>query len=203
MKILDVKSLALPEVKIIRCGRFFDPRGFFTETFRKSDIEKVIPGFNVVQVNESHSKKGTIRGLHLQWNPYQGKLVRTVKGHMADIALDARINSPNFGKAVVYDMPISDSNEYFELIWVPVGFAHGNVYFEDSTIEYYCTGEYSPGNEAGINPLDKTIDWSVNNTELLTEIKKIMDNNPVLSEKDQAGFLLADWAKTKQSQFFV
>jgi len=92
MKILDVKSLAIESVKVIRFARFCDERGYFTETFRKSDLlnnSQIDSMTNVefVQANESLSKKGVIRGLHFQWNPYMGKLVRTIKGRMVDIVL--------------------------------------------------------------------------------------------------------------------
>src|SRR3989338_6935458 len=105
MKILEVKNLAIPEVKAIKFARFTDERGYFTETYRESDFKPVIPSFKILQVNESHSQKGIIRGLHLQWNPYLGKLIRTIRGHMVDLVLDLRKNSPTYGKIIAYDMP--------------------------------------------------------------------------------------------------
>ncbi|MGC8605786.1 MAG: dTDP-4-dehydrorhamnose 3,5-epimerase family protein [Desulfomonilaceae bacterium] len=85
----------MPEVKIIRFARFCDHRGYFTETFRQSDFQShpempFMKNIQFVQMNESYSKAGTIRGLHFQWNPYMGKLVRTIAGHMVDLVLDIR-----------------------------------------------------------------------------------------------------------------
>ena len=59
------------------------------------------------QCNESHSLAGVIRGLHFQWNPNQGKMVRTIAGHIIDLALDIRKGSPTFGKIIAYDLPAS------------------------------------------------------------------------------------------------
>ena len=109
MKIKDVKSLRIPEVKVICFERFLDHRGYFTEHFRKSDLfthpdldcfQKV----EFVQCNESYSKKGTVRGLHFQWNPLMGKLIRTIRGRMVDMVMDIRKGSPTFGKIMLYDI---------------------------------------------------------------------------------------------------
>src|SRR5258708_101271 len=154
MNVLEVKALALPEIHVIRFGRFRDQRGYFTEHFRRSDLHTsphtpFLKGVEFVQGNESFSWAGTVRGLHFQWNPYMGKLVRTLHGHMIDLVLDIRKGSPAFGKIIAYDMPTRKTDDFNEWIWVPPGFAHGNVFPEDTSIEYFCTGEYSPKCEAG------------------------------------------------------
>jgi len=94
---------------------------------------------------------------------------------MVDIVLDIRRNSPTFGKAVCYDMPASKSADFGEWIWVPVGFAHGNYYPEKSYVEYFCTGQYSPGCEASIPPLANDIDWSMSSPELKVELDNVQD----------------------------
>src|SRR5215471_10951709 len=99
MKILAAAELALPDVNVIRFARFGDHRGYFTESFRNSDFQNnpatsFMRGVQFLQCNESFSKNGTVRGLHFQWNPYMGKLVRTVRGHMVDVVLDIRKGSP-------------------------------------------------------------------------------------------------------------
>lgn len=205
MVILQVKSLAIPEVKVIRYKRFVDERGYFTETYRKEDFEtelaKAVPDFRIEQTNESRSRKGVVRGLHLQWNPYMGKLVRTLYGHMLDIVLDLRSSSPTFGKAVIYDMPADLDKDYGEWIWVPIGFAHGNLYLEDSAIEYFCTGKYSPGCEAGIYPFSKDIDWSLADKELVKKFASL-EKKAIISEKDRKGISIADWKKTEAAGYF-
>ena len=145
-----------PAIKVIRFARFMDMRGYFTESFRKSDFASQLAfmkDVQFVQFNESFSRRNVVRGMHFQWNPFMGKLVRTVHGRMVDLFLDIRKGSPTYGKAAACDMPSSPDNDYAEWIWIPPGFAHGNYFTEDTTIEYICSGEYSPGCEAGISPL--------------------------------------------------
>ena len=156
MKILSVKTLALPEIKVVQFALFKDHRGYFTEPYRKSDLtaHPDLPfskSGDFVQENESFSKSHTLRGLHFQWNPFMGKMVRTLFGHMIDIVMDIRLGSPNYGKAILYDMPRSVDADMGEWIWAPPGFAHGNLFLEPTAIEYLCTGEYSQGCEASIH----------------------------------------------------
>ncbi len=209
MKIIDVKTLAIPAIKVIRFGRFGDNRGYFSEPFRKSDLltNPDIPfmhGVEFVQANESLSKKNVMRGLHFQWNPYMGKLVRTIRGRMVDIVLDIRKNSPTFGNIIAYDMSCDLNADYSDWIWVPPGFAHGNFFTEESMIEYFCSGEYSPGCEAGISPIATDLDWSLCETDL----KKLFDEvtqapDFTISEKDQNGLSLAAWQTDERSDNFL
>ncbi|NTU46234.1 dTDP-4-keto-6-deoxy-D-glucose epimerase [Candidatus Roizmanbacteria bacterium] len=208
MKILEVKTLAHPEVKVIRYARFRDERGYFTEHYRKSDFfahpdMQFIQGYEFVQTNESSSQKGTIRGLHTQWNPFQGKLVRTVRGRMIDLVLDIRKNSANFGKIIAYDMPSAPEQDFGEWIWIPPGFAHGNVYPEDGAIEYFCTGEYSPGNEAGIFPLAQDIDWSLCEAPLKEVFDSYARDNPPMSPKDKQGLTVEQWRNDPRADIFL
>lgn len=209
MKILEVKSLAFPEVKVIRFGRFNDSRGYFSEPWRASDFKNLpelgfIKNINFVQTNESQSHPHTVRGLHFQWSPNQGKLVRTLYGHMVDIILDIRKNSPTFGKAIMFDMPQNAKNEYSEWIWVPPGFAHGNYYIEESAIEYFCSAEYSPKTEAGISPLAAEIDWSLADGNLVKQFKEIVKSpNLLMSDKDKNGLSVKAWAEDSRSENFI
>ncbi len=208
MKILDVKALALVDIKVIRFARFADHRGFFAEHFRKSDFMtqpelSFMRGIEFWQCNESYSKPGTIRGLHFQWNPYMGKLVRTLRGRMIDMVMDIRKGSPTFGKIIGYDMPAGQNAEFGEWIWVPPGFAHGNYFTEESHIEYFCSGEYSPGCEAGISPLAADIDWTLCDLELKKVFDAIASANPLMTEKDRKGYSLSAWAGNPNSNHFV
>jgi dTDP-4-dehydrorhamnose 3,5-epimerase len=208
MKILAVKTLALPDVRVIRFARFVDHRGYFTETFRRSDIDThpdtaFLHQMALPQVNESSSRARTVRGLHFQWNPFMGKLVRTTHGHMVDIFLDIRLGSPTFGKIAMYDMPAPLDAEWGEWIWVPPGFAHGNFSIEPSRIEYFCTSEYSPGCEAGLSPLAPDLDWSLCNPRLKRQFHELISNNPIMTDKDREGFTLAGWQQDERSSNFV
>jgi dTDP-4-dehydrorhamnose 3,5-epimerase len=208
MKILDVRDLELAGIKVIRYGRYPDARGFFAEHFRKSDFESharldFLRGVEFLQCNESHSKPGTVRGLHFQWNPYMGKLVRTLRGRMIDMVLDIRKGSPTFGKIIGYDMPADPSAGFGEWIWVPPGFAHGNFFTEESHIEYFCSGEYSPGCEAGISPLASDIDWAFFDSDIKNEFNAIISAKPLMSEKDRKGHSLSSWLAHSNSSRFL
>ncbi len=208
MKILSVEQLQIPEIQVIRFARFRDERGYFTEHFRRDDFDNspltpFMAGVEFVQANESFSRATTVRGLHFQWNPYMGKLVRTVQGHMVDLVLDIRKGSPTFGKAIAHDMPSDVGGEHNEWIWVPPGFAHGNVFPEDTTIEYFCSGQYSPGNEAGISPLAEDIDWSLCDQSLYETFHEIASGTHLMTDKDRNGLTVAAWERDDRSENFV
>ena len=208
MKIIEVKSLAIEAVKVIRFGRFGDNRGYFTEVYRKSDFEEnpalnFMRGVEFVQANESCSKKGTVRGLHFQWNPYIGKLIRTLSGRMVDMVLDIRKGSPTFGKIICYDMPTANSDDYNEWIWVPPGFAHGNFFDRETRIEYFCSGSYNPKCEAGISPLSADIDWSLCDKKLKKMFDEIVPGTNLITDKDKNGFSVESWQADKKSDNFI
>ena len=208
MKIVGVEQLAIPDVKLVRFARFVDQRGYFTEHFRESDFETndatpFLHGVRFVQANESFSRAGTVRGLHFQWNPYMGKLVRTLHGHLIDLALDIRKGSPSFGQIVARDMPSRPTDDANEWIWVPPGFAHGTVLLEDTAIEYFCSGEYSPGCEAGISPLADDIDWSVCDPGLAETVQSVLHGAPLITDKDRNAFSVADWERDERSDNFL
>ena len=208
MKILSAEQLEISEIKVIKFARFRDERGYFTEQFRRDDFDTnpltpFMAGVEFVQANESFSRATTVRGLHFQWNPYMGKLVRTLHGHMVDVVLDIRKGSPTFGKAIAYDMPSERSEEFNEWIWVPPGFAHGNTFLVDTSIEYLCSGQYSPGNEAGISPLAEDIDWSLCDPSLRETFHDIASNTALMTDKDRNGFTVSAWERDERSGNFV
>jgi len=208
VKILAVEELAIPEIKVVRFARYSDQRGYFTEHMRRSSLDKhpqtgFLRDVEFVQSNESFSRPGTIRGLHVQWNPYQGKLVRAIHGHLVDLALDIRLGSPTFGQIVGYELIAHEDTAYGEWIWLPPGFAHGVCFFEPTVIEYYCTGEYSPGCEAGISPVADDIDWSLCDARLKRMFDEVAAGAMLLSDKDRDGFTLAGWAADARSAQFL
>lgn len=208
MKIVTVRKLAIEGVCVIRFGRFRDHRGYFTEHYRKSDFDEhpelgCLRDTPFVQANESFSRAGTIRGLHFQWNPYMGKLVRTVQGRMIDLVLDIRKGSPTFGKIIAHDMPARPEDDAVEWIWVPPGFAHGNFFTEDTMIEYFCSGHYSPGCEAGISPLAEDMDWGLCDPALRRLFKDVTSGEIQMSDKDRKAGSLSDWVADPRSDHFV
>jgi len=208
MKIAEVKALAIDAVKTIRFARFCDHRGYFTEQYRRSDIANhphlgFMTGVEFVQANESFSRTGTVRGLHFQWNPFMGKLVRTLSGHMIDMVLDIRKGAPTFGKIICYDMPAGTDRDFSEWIWVPPGFAHGNFFLEDTLIEYFCSGEYSQGCEAGISPLAGDIDWSLCDPAMKNLFDTVGRTTSLITDKDRNGFAVTAWKGDKRSDNFI
>ena len=208
MKIIEVKTLEFPEVKVIRYARFYDHRGYFTEHYRKSDFHnpetmEFMKDVEFVQCNESFSRKSTIRGLHFQWNPYLGKLVRTLTGRMIDMVLDIRKSSPSFGRIILYDMPADNKRDYGEWIWVPPGFAHGNIFTENTMIEYFCSGQYNPNCEAGISPLAKDIMWDLCAPELKRIFNDIAPSTKLITDKDKNSYTIGGWNNSEHSNNFV
>lgn len=201
MKILSVSELVIPDVYVIRYARFHDDRGYFTESYQMLEFathEQLQPLFaekTFVQTNESYSKAGTIRGLHMQWSPPQGKLIRTVWGRMVDMILDIRPNSETFGKAIMYEMPADPSASYGELIWVPFGMAHGNFYNDESKIEYMVDSPWGGAEgEGSISPMSEDIDWSMCDVKLKKEFDHLCQSEKLLiNDKDKNGMSLEAW----------
>jgi dTDP-4-dehydrorhamnose 3,5-epimerase len=139
---------ALPGVVVIEPKVFADDRGFFMETYKKSDF--VPAGIDVDFVQENHSKSvaGTLRGLHLQRPPKaQGKLIRVVAGEIFDVAADIRRDSPNFGRWVSVTLSAGNRRSVF----IPAGYAHGFcVVSPQAEVVYKTTDEYAPELEWGV-----------------------------------------------------
>ena len=207
MKIEAVETLAIPELKVIRFGRFTDHRGYFTEPYRLGDLAhhpetEFLRDVRFLQINESYSHAGVVRGLHFQWNPHMGKLVRAVRGRMVDLALDIRRGSPTLGKVVGREISEVPGADYGEWIWVPPGFAHGFFCTTDCMLEYLCSGEYSPGSEAGISPLAPDIEWSVCDPGLKRTFDEVAGDRAIMSEKDRDALSMKDWLADERSAHF-
>lgn len=205
MKIEVVDRLAFSEVAVIRFARFRDHRGYFTEHYRTSDFDGIdgLRGVGFCQMNESYSRAGTIRGLHFQWNPYQGKLVRAVTGRLIDLVLDIRKGSPTFGRIIAHDLPARAEMDQSQWIWIPPGFAHGMVLTEDTLVEYLCTGEWNPKCEAGISPLAADLDWSLCDPGLKAVFDSIAPTTELISPKDRDAPGLTEWAADPRSSNFT
>ena len=174
---IKFNTTSLPGVILIEPQVFEDPRGFFMETFHKKKyaVEGIDRVF--VQDNHSHSKQGTLRGLHYQLRHAQGKLIYVMAGEVFDVAVDIRRGAPTFGKwSGTY---ISAENK--RQLYIPEGFAHGfSVLSETADVIYKCTDFYTPGDEYGIFWADPTIDidWKTESPVL----SKRDSQNPELSQ---------------------
>ena len=203
MKIDSIVDLPLSGIKLIKYCHFKDSRGFFTESYNFSQFNEhnLLDGNQVVQINESHSQKNVIRGLHFQWNPYMGKLVRTVSGRMIDLVLDLRPNSSTFKKILAVDMPYNPDSGLNTWIWVPPGFAHGNFFPEETRIEYLCTGMYNQDCETGINPFSDDIDWSICDSNIKSMFDSLK-NRFIISDKDKELESIEKWLGSNNGSVF-
>jgi dTDP-4-dehydrorhamnose 3,5-epimerase len=175
---MNVIETELPGVLIIEPKRFGDDRGFFLETFQ---LERYREDAGIsqpfVQDNHSRSRRGVLRGLHLQRMHPQGKLIRVARGEIFDVAADIDPASPTFGQWV--GVTLSDTNH--RQIWIKPGYAHGFVVLSElADVEYKCTDYYHPQSEIGViwNDPDLAIAWPC--------------EAPTLSERDRRLPKLAD-----------
>jgi len=161
----------VPGVVIVSPRVFEDERGFFLETYKKTDFVENGIDVDFFQDNHSLSAKHVLRGLHYQTPPAgQAKLVRVVSGAVWDVAVDIRRGSATFKKW--FAIELSEANR--KMLYIPEGFAHGFLALTDNThLLYKCSPEYSPAYDAGIiwNDEDIGIDWPV--------------ARPLLSDKDR------------------
>jgi dTDP-4-dehydrorhamnose 3,5-epimerase len=174
----EFESLEIPGLVVIRPRVFGDARGFFLETFKRSDFADNGIDCEFVQDNLSFSTRNVIRGLHYQLPPAaQGKLVSVIKGRAWDVAVDIRKGSPHFLKW----LPVELSEENHTMLFIPPGFAHGFVALTDDVhFLYKCTFEYAQDLERGIrwNDPDINIKWPI--------------ENPIVSDRDANLPLLKD-----------
>lgn len=190
----------IPGLYNITFKRFIDDRGYFSETSRVSDLP-YIKNFKIVQTNESFNIKNVVRGLHFQWEPPMGKLVRSIYGTIYDILLDIRKESPTYGKAIITELVRDLKSESDMWVWAPPGIAHGFFCEDECMIEYMCSGEYSKPNEANISPLALDIDWSLADRGLVSKFNKVV-KIAVITDKDRNGPSVAEWTADPRSSNF-
>ncbi len=182
-----VEPTALAEVLVARPQTFADERGWFAEIVRVDSFEPLGLPTRFVQVNQSRSARGVVRGLHFQWDPPQGKLMRVVAGRAFMVAVDVRPGSPTLGRHVA----VEASGDEPLLFWAPASFARGFCALADGTeVEYFCTGAYNAAGESGIRYDDPRlgIEWPV--------------ASPLLSAKDAGLGSLSDWLARPESARF-
>lgn len=184
---IRIEAKFLQDVVVLVPDVFQDSRGFFMETFREDQFKTLGLPTQFVQDNHSRSAKGVVRGLHFQWEPPMGKLMRVTVGSAFLVAVDIRKGSPTFGKWA----GVEASAENRRQVWAPAGFARGFCVLSDAAeIQYKCTGIYNNKAESGIRWDDPAIgiDWPLRDVSL--------------SEKDRNAQTLAQWAARPESANF-
>jgi dTDP-4-dehydrorhamnose 3,5-epimerase len=175
---ISATRLALPEVVLLEHEAFEDERGYFMEVYKRDQFRELGLPELFVQLNESRSAQSVIRGLHFQWEPPMGKLMRVAEGAAFLVAVDIRHDSPTLGQWVAETIRAEDKRQ----IWAPAGFARGLCALADNTrVQYLCTATYNGGGEAGIlwNDPEIGVSWPI--------------SNPVLSAKDRGAQTLRQW----------
>jgi dTDP-4-dehydrorhamnose 3,5-epimerase len=177
----------LKDVVIITPEIFKDDRGFFMETFREDKFRGMELPYGFVQDNHSRSTKGVVRGLHFQWDPPMGKLMRVSIGAAFLVAVDIRKGSPSLGQWTGIEVSAENRRQ----VWAPAGFARGFcVLSEVAEIQYKCTGLYNSKAESSIRWDDPRIGvkWPV--------------SSPLISEKDRNAQTLDEWLAREESNQF-
>ncbi len=184
MKIIEAP---LDDVLIVESKVFADDRGFFMEVYRQDEFSANGMKMEFVQDNHSRSRINTVRGLHFQWEPAMGKLMRVTRGKAFLVAVDIRKGSPNIGKWFGIEVSEEDKRQ----VWAPAGFARGFCATSEIVdIQYKCTGTYNQACESGILWNDPAIgiEWPV--------------DQPLLSEKDKVAQSLEEWLASPDSTNF-
>lgn len=184
---IKIESRDLRDVVVLVPDVFRDDRGFFMETFREDQFQAHGLPTHFVQDNHSRSVRGVVRGLHFQWEPPMGKLMRVTQGTAFLAAVDIRRGSPTMGKWI----GVEASAENRRQVWAPAGFARGFCVLSDTAeIQYKCTGIYSNKGESGIrwDDPDIGVEWPI--------------QDPLLSEKDRNAQTFAQWLSRTESGNF-
>jgi dTDP-4-dehydrorhamnose 3,5-epimerase len=176
------------EVVVIAPPVFADQRGFFMESFRADEFQRLGLPPDFPQDNHSRSRSGVVRGLHFQWEPAMAKLMRVTLGRAFVVAVDLRVGSPTLGQWYGTEISAEDKRQ----VWAPAGFARGFCALSDWTeVQYKCTAIYNPRTESGIrwNDPEIGIQWPLADVQL--------------SEKDANAQTLREWLASPNAKHFT
>jgi dTDP-4-dehydrorhamnose 3,5-epimerase len=166
---------------------FGDERGFFMETYRADQFKALGLPTDFVQDNHSRSKKGVLRGLHFQYDPPMGKIMRVTVGRAFLVAVDLRKGSPTLGKW--WGAELSAENK--KMMWAPASFARGFCVLSDwAEVQYKTTGIYNSQTDISIrfDDPDIGIEWPI--------------QDPQISERDRKAIPLKEWLHSPRSDCF-
>lgn len=182
---MQVQTTTLHGVLLITPNSYADDRGFLIEAYRRDYFREQGIDFSIQQQNHSKSEKGVVRGLHFQYDPPLGKLIRIINGGAFVVAVDIKKKSPTFAQWVGFELSAENKLQ----LLVPPGFASGFCVLGDvAEVEYFYTELYNPNGEANIryDDPDIGISWPITGA-------------PVLSPRDAAAPSLAAWIKRPES----
>ncbi len=156
MNNITVEDTAISGVQVLTRARRADERGFLERLFDDTQLQPVLAGRRIGQINRTNTRKaGTVRGLHLQLPPAaELKIVSCLRGSVFDVAVDLRPESPTFG--TWFGCELTSDNGC--ALVIPEGCAHGVQALEDDCdLLYVHTAPYLPGAESGLDPLDPNV----------------------------------------------
>jgi dTDP-4-dehydrorhamnose 3,5-epimerase len=182
-----IESRHLNGLVVLAHEVFEDERGFFMEVFRADQFRALGLPSEFVQDNHSRSRKDVLRGLHFQYDPPMGKLMRVTYGRAFLVAVDLRKGSPTFGKW--WGTELSAENK--KMMWAPASFARGFCVLSDwAEVQYKTTGIYNGRTDIAIrfDDPDIGIQWPI--------------ANPQISERDRGAMSLAQWLQSPASDCF-
>lgn len=185
---VHVETTPIEDLLVVVPEVFEDERGFFVEVYHQEEFRKAGLPDTFVQLNHSRSARNVVRGLHFQWEPPMGKLMRVTLGTAYLVAVDIRKGSPTLGRWFGAEVSAASKRQ----LWAPAGFARGFcVLSEYAEIQYLCTGTYNKEGESGLLWSDPAIgvEWPV--------------SDPILSEKDTRAHTLQDWLSRPESDNFT
>ena len=183
---MKIKQTPLKDAFVIEPEPFTDDRGLFARVFCKQELQNILHGKNIVQVNHSKTRqKGAIRGMHFQRPPKaEVKMVKCLRGSVFDVMIDLRRGSSTFLKWHGEVLSV----ENIKMMFIPEGFAHGFQTIEENCeLLYLHTEFYSPGHEGGVRYDDPAINisWPLAATDISTK-----DQGYPLLSKDFKGIVL-------------
>ena len=187
MSKLKITPLRLDGTYLVETLPFQDSRGIFSRFFCNQEMEKLLPGKTIVNVNFSKNyRKGAVRGLHCQKEPFaELKMPRCIRGRILDIFVDVRRNSPTY---LQWDS-VELSAENMKMVVIPEGFVHGFQSLEDNTeIMYLSTQYFSSENEVALNIRDPKL-----NIKLpipITDISERDENHPFIDDVSFKGIII-------------
>ena len=179
-----IESRHLGEIAVVVPDVYPDDRGFFMETFRADEFKKLGLPHEFYQDNQSRSQKGVVRGLHFQFDPPLGKLMRVLHGAVFLVAVDIRKGSPTLGKWFGIEVTAESRKQ----VWAPAGFARGICALSEyADLQYKGSSIYNKSGESAIrwNDPDIGIQWPI--------------SSPIISPKDASAGTLADWLASPAS----
>jgi dTDP-4-dehydrorhamnose 3,5-epimerase len=156
------ENLPLDGAFLIRPDRHSDERGYFARTYcREMFLARGLKDCGLQCSVSFNLRRGTLRGLHFQDEPHaETKLIRCVRGHVYDVIVDLRDDSPSFGR---WHAEYLDAENGFSL-YLPSGFAHGFITMADETeLSYQMAEPFVAHAAIGItwNDPDLAIDWPI------------------------------------------